>query len=137
MPTVVLILLFIAIWLLLRTVFIAISRQLFPKPGIRLSVKAAQWAESRFPEEVRPVAAYLGDLLCAHWGVELAQLEPHTRFVEDLGMDDLEPVELLMALEEDLHIKIPDEDAARMTQLSQLVEYLHRHLAAPVQLVVY
>jgi acyl carrier protein len=100
-----------------------------PKPrGVRFSPKAVQWAESRFPTELRPVASYVADLLRDQLGVGFAQLEPHTRFIEDLGMDDMEPVEVLMALEEDLGFGIGAEDAERLLTISELVDYIHHRL---------
>ena len=99
--------------------------------GVRFSPKAAQWAESRFPAELRPIAAFAADLLRDQLGVGFAQLEPQTRFIEDLGMDDLEPVEVVMALEEELDIEIPDADAKPLLTVSELVDYLHHRLHAP------
>jgi len=53
-----------------------------------------------------------------------------TDIVGDLRMDDLEPVELLMALEEELGIVIPEEDCEPLSKVGNLVEYLHRRLSA-------
>src|SRR6188508_2036400 len=102
-----------------------------PNPrGIHFGKQAVEWAQSRFPEELRPMAAFVADLLREQLGVGFAQLEPHTRFIEDLGMDDLEPVEVLMALEDDLGIEISDADAEHLLTISGLVQYLHDRLQA-------
>ena len=102
-----------------------------PPRGVRFSPKAAHWAESRFPAELRPNAAFVADLLRNQLGVGFAQLEPQTRFIEDLRMDDLEPVEVVMALEEELGLEIPDEDVEPLLTVTKLVDYLHHRLHPP------
>jgi acyl carrier protein len=96
--------------------------------GVHFGAAAAQWAESRFSPELQPVGAFVADLLCEQLGVGFAQLEPQTRFTEDLDMTELEPVEVVMALEEELGIKIPDDDAPRLSTISDLVRYLYDRL---------
>lgn len=71
------------------------------------------------------MAAFVAELLCEQLGVGFEQLEPQTRFLEDLAMDDLEPVEIVMALEEELGISIPQEDCAGLGTVEELVRYLH------------
>jgi acyl carrier protein len=71
------------------------------------SPAAQDWAAARFSPEQRLVAAVVAQLLCEQLSVGFAQLEPHTRFIEDLDMTDLEPVEVVMAIEEEFKIEIP------------------------------
>jgi acyl carrier protein len=78
---------------------------------------------------LQAVAAFVAEVLCEQIGVPLSQLEPATRFTEDLGMDELEPVEFVMALEDDLEFSIPDEDCARLGTVAVLVWYLHERIA--------
>jgi acyl carrier protein len=98
--------------------------------GVRFSAAAEAWAESRFSAELRPMAAFVADLLCEQLGIALAPLEPQSRFTEDLSMDDLEPVEVVMALEEELGIDIPAEDSEHIPTISELVHYLHHRVNA-------
>jgi acyl carrier protein len=49
-------------------------------------------------------------------------------FVDDLGADSLDTVELVMALEEEFECEIPDEDAEKITTVQQAVDYIEKHL---------
>ena len=60
-------------------------------------------------------------------GVNEADIKIESAFVEDLGADSLDTVELVMALEEEFEIEIPDEDAEKMTTVRDAVEYLRKH----------
>jgi len=55
-------------------------------------------------------------------------LKPEARFVEDLGADSLDTVELVMALEEEFGLEIPDEDAEHILTVGKLVDYLEQKL---------
>ena len=55
-------------------------------------------------------------------------LKPEARFIEDLGADSLDTVELVMALEEEFGVEIPDEDAERILTVGKLVDYLEQKL---------
>ena len=52
------------------------------------------------------------------------QVKPEAKFIEDLGADSLDQVELVMALEEEFGSDIPDEDAEKLTTVGKVVEYL-------------
>ncbi len=58
-------------------------------------------------------------------GVSFRALDLHTLLTEDLGMDDLDPVEAVMALEGAFHITIPADDAGQLDTVSMLVQYIH------------
>ena len=60
-------------------------------------------------------------------GVEAGQVTPDAKFVEDLGADSLDTVELVMALEEEFSIEIPDEDAEKITTVGAAVSYITEH----------
>ena len=49
-------------------------------------------------------------------------------FVDDLGADSLDTVELVMALEEEFECEIPDEDAEKITTVQQAIDYIEKHL---------
>ena len=57
-------------------------------------------------------------------GVEEDDVIPEAKFVEDLGADSLDTVELVMALEEEFEIEIPDEDAEKIQTVSAAVEFI-------------
>ena len=58
-------------------------------------------------------------------GVDEAEVTPTASFVDDLGADSLDTVELVMALEEEFEIEIPDEDAEKITTVQQAIEYIN------------
>ena len=57
-------------------------------------------------------------------GVEEDDVVPEAKFVEDLGADFLDTVELLMALEEEFEIEIPDEDAEKIQTVSAAIDFI-------------
>lgn len=57
-------------------------------------------------------------------GVEEAKVVPEASFVEDLGADSLDTVELVMALEEEFKREIPDEDAQKILTVKDAIEYI-------------
>ncbi len=60
-------------------------------------------------------------------GVEKNQVTENASFVDDLGADSLDTVELVMALEEEFECEIPDEKAEQITTVKQAVEYIEEH----------
>ena len=58
------------------------------------------------------------------------QLTPEAKFIEDLGADSLDIVELVMALEEEFGIDIPDEDAEKLKTVGDAMNYLKAHAVA-------
>ena len=63
-------------------------------------------------------------------GVEEAEVTPTASFVDDLGADSLDTVELVMALEEAFEIEIPDEDAEKILTVKQAIDYIQAHAKA-------
>lgn len=61
-------------------------------------------------------------------GVKEEQVTSDASFVDDLGADSLDTVELVMALEEEFECEIPDEDAEKITTVQQAVDYVNAHL---------
>ncbi|MCI0690590.1 MAG: acyl carrier protein [bacterium] len=62
-------------------------------------------------------------------GVDANEVTPEANFIEDLGADSLDTVELVMAFEEEFDIEIPDEDAEKMMTVGQAIEYLKKKKA--------
>lgn len=60
-------------------------------------------------------------------GVDEGEVTPEASFVEDLGADSLDVVELVMALEEEFEIEIPDEDAEKIVRVGEAVKYIEAH----------
>ncbi|TET63879.1 acyl carrier protein [Candidatus Aerophobetes bacterium] len=61
-------------------------------------------------------------------GVDEPQITPEAKFVEDLGADSLDTVELVMALEEEFDLEISDEDAEKLVTVQKVVDYIEDHL---------
>lgn len=59
-------------------------------------------------------------------GVDGSQVTPEAHFIDDLGADSLDTVELIMALEEKFGIEVPDEDAEKLTTVGAAVEYIEK-----------
>ncbi len=80
-------------------------------------------------EETRmePVADRVKKIIVDQLGVEEETVTPEASFVDDLGADSLDTVELVMALEEEFGIEIPDEDAEKITRVKEAVDYIEKH----------
>lgn len=61
-------------------------------------------------------------------GVKEDELKNDASFVDDLGADSLDTVELVMALEEEFETEIPDEEAEKITTIQQAIDYIEQHL---------
>ena len=61
-------------------------------------------------------------------GVKEDEVTPNASFVDDLGADSLDTVELVMALEEEFETEIPDDDAEKITTVQQAIDYIGTHL---------
>ncbi len=70
------------------------------------------------------------DLIVEQLGVSQEQVTDAASFIDDLGADSLDTVELVMAFEEEFGIDIPDEDAEKMTNVTDAVKYLEEHSKA-------
>ena len=64
------------------------------------------------------------DIIVEQLGVNADQVKPEASFIEDLGADSLDTVELVMAFEEEFGAEIPDEDAEKMTSVGGVISYL-------------
>ncbi|MEK9529653.1 MAG: acyl carrier protein [Gammaproteobacteria bacterium] len=67
-------------------------------------------------------------LVCEQLGVKEEEVTLEASFVEDLGADSLDTVELVMALEEEFETEIPDEEAEKITTVKEAVDYIDAHL---------
>jgi len=76
------------------------------------------------------IAERVKKIVVEHLGVEAAQVKEDAKFIDDLGADSLDTVELVMAFEEEFGIEIPDEDAEKITRVKEAVEYIESHAKA-------
>ena len=67
------------------------------------------------------------DLVVDQLGVSEDQVNPQASFIDDLGADSLDTVELVMAFEEEFGIDIPDEDAEKMSSVGDAIKYLEEN----------
>lgn len=67
------------------------------------------------------------DIVVEHLGLERDKVHPESKFIDDLGADSLDTVELVMALEEEFEIEIPDEEAEKITTLREAIAYVEAH----------
>jgi acyl carrier protein len=64
------------------------------------------------------------EIIAKQLGVDPSEVTPEKSFVEDLGADSLDTVELVMAFEEAFGVEIPDEDAEKITKVQDAIEYI-------------
>ncbi len=69
-------------------------------------------------------------IIAEQLGVKLEEVNDTASFIEDLGADSLDTVELVMALEEEFGVEIPDEDAEKMTTVGDAVRYIEQKASA-------
>ncbi|MBF0484934.1 MAG: acyl carrier protein [Candidatus Omnitrophica bacterium] len=76
------------------------------------------------------VAEKVKSIIAEQLGVKIEEVKPEASFIDDLGADSLDTVELIMALEEEFNIEIPDEDAEKMTKVGDAIKYVETKTAA-------
>jgi len=70
----------------------------------------------------------ISEVIADKLGVEPSKITPKAKFVEDLGADSLDTVELVMQLEDEFNLEIPDEEAEKLTPVGSVVEYIEGHI---------
>jgi acyl carrier protein len=75
------------------------------------------------------IEARVKKIVAEQLGVNEAEVKIESSFVDDLGADSLDTVELVMALEEEFECEIPDEEAEKITTVQQAVDYVSAHLS--------
>jgi acyl carrier protein len=76
--------------------------------------------------EVHMVEEKVKEIISKQLGVSPGEIQAETSFVEDLGADSLDTVELVMAFEETFGIEIPDEDAEKIVKVKDAIEYINK-----------
>jgi len=67
------------------------------------------------------------EIIVEELGVDESEVTPNARFVDDLGADSLDQVELVMRFEEEFGIEIPDEEAEKILSVRDAIEYIEKH----------
>ena len=75
------------------------------------------------------VADRVKKIVLEHLGVDEDKVVEGASFIDDLGADSLDTVELVMAFEEEFDIEIPDEDAEKLESVGNAIEYLNKRLS--------
>lgn len=73
------------------------------------------------------VEARVKEIVCEQLGVNEDEVTPQASFIEDLGADSLDIVELVMALEEEYEMEISDEDAEKIKTVQDVINYIESH----------
>ena len=76
------------------------------------------------------VDAKVKKIISEQLGVPESDVKPEASFVNDLGADSLDTVELVMALEEEFGVEIPDEDAEKMNSVGEAIKYIESKTAS-------
>ncbi|MCX6357067.1 MAG: acyl carrier protein [Candidatus Aureabacteria bacterium] len=73
------------------------------------------------------IAQRVKDIIVEQLGVNPDEVTPDASFIDDLGADSLDTVELVMALEEEFDAEIPDEDAENLKTVGEAIKYIEEH----------
>ena len=68
------------------------------------------------------------DIVVDKLGVDINKVTPEAKFIDDLGADSLDTVELIMQFEEEFNIEIPDDDAEKLLSVKEAVDYISNKL---------
>jgi acyl carrier protein len=72
----------------------------------------------------KPIDQRVKDIIVEQLGVKPDQVTPEAKFIEDLGADSLDTVELIMALEEEFGVEVPDEQAEKLLTVGDVTKYI-------------
>jgi acyl carrier protein len=79
---------------------------------------------------VASISEKVTDIVCDQLGVPREKVTPETSFINDLGADSLDTVELVMELEEEFDISIPDEEAEKIQTVGEAIKYIETHVGS-------
>jgi acyl carrier protein len=77
----------------------------------------------------KPIEEKVKDIIVEQLGVNPEQVTPQASFIEDLGADSLDIVELVMAFEEEFSVEVPDEDAEKLQTVGDVISYIKERAA--------
>ncbi len=78
-------------------------------------------------DETKDLVEKVKQIIAEQLGVDEGEVTPSASFVDDLGADSLDQVELVMALEEAFGVEIPDEDAEKLRTVQDALDYIEKH----------
>ena len=78
-------------------------------------------------DKLKEITEKVKQIISEQLGVEEAEVTPTASFVDDLGADSLDTVELVMALEENFDIEIPDDAAQKIRTVQDAIDYIDKH----------
>ena len=85
------------------------------------------FSSSREGVKMENIEQRVKKIVAEQLGVNEAEVKQESSFVDDLGADSLDTVELVMALEEEFECEIPDEEAEKITTVQQAIDYVNNH----------
>jgi acyl carrier protein len=96
-----------------------------------LSVSLTHWPKlpAKGSVEMSETAERVKKIVVEHLGVEAEKVTEEASFIDDLGADSLDIVELVMAFEEEFGVEIPDDAAEKITTVKDAIEYIDQHQA--------
>jgi acyl carrier protein len=95
-----------------------------PEP-LRCRAPRGRWEDRTVPSVEERVI----EIVCENLGVNKEQVNRNTSFIEDVGADSLDIVELIMELEEEFEINIPDEQAEKIKTVGEAIDYIEKEIA--------
>src|SRR6201986_3148765 len=93
-----------------------------------LEPRATNTNRTKFMAE-KSIEEKVKDIIVEQLGVNPEQVTPQASFIEDLGADSLDIVELVMAFEEEFNVEVPDEDAEKLQTVGQVIKYIEEKSA--------
>jgi acyl carrier protein len=97
-----------------RSIPAAVCDERATKPAVKIPSDMAD----------KPIDQRVKDIIVEQLGVKPDQVTPEAKFIEDLGADSLDTVELVMALEEEFGIEVPDEQAEKLQSVGDVIKYI-------------
>ena len=91
----------------------------------RRRAPSGRWEDRTVPSVEERVI----EIVCENLGVNKEQVNRNTSFIEDVGADSLDIVELIMELEEEFEINIPDEQAEKIKNVGEAIDYIEKEIA--------
>lgn len=93
-------------------------------PGLLNANRLALEPKEPFFMSDKPIEEKVKDIIVEQLGVNPEQVTPQASFIEDLGADSLDIVELVMAFEEEFNVEVPDEDAEKLQTVGDVIKYI-------------
>ncbi|GBQ12578.1 acyl carrier protein [Swaminathania salitolerans LMG 21291] len=111
--------------------------QLRSKDGDRMGnqtgmnrIEPPEHRADRKPEQMSEIADKVKKIVVEHLGVEESKVTPDASFIDDLGADSLDTVELVMAFEEAFSVEIPEDAAEKIATVKDAIDYIEKQKAA-------